>query len=57
VYYFHLAVIEKGVLENMLGPNVNEVMAEWRKLQNEELRGLYLSVNIIWVTKSGAMRW
>jgi hypothetical protein len=35
VCYFYLAVIEKVLLKNALGPDVNEVTAVWRKLHNE----------------------
>ena len=30
---------------------------EWRKLHNEELSDLYSLPNVVWVVKSGKMRW
>jgi hypothetical protein len=39
-----------------LGKRV-EVTVEWRKLHNEELNDLYSLPNIVWVVKSGRMRW
>jgi hypothetical protein len=36
-----LRVFENRVLRRIFGPNRNEVMGEWRKLHNEELRNLY----------------
>jgi hypothetical protein len=39
------------------GPKRDEVTAEWRKLQNEELNDLYYSSNTVRVIKSRKMRW
>ena len=41
----------------IFGPKRDEVMGEWRKLHNEELKGLYSSPNILRVIKSRRMRW
>jgi hypothetical protein len=39
-------VIENRVLKGIFGPKRDEVMGEWRKLHNEELRDLYSSPSI-----------
>jgi hypothetical protein len=36
-----LRVFENRVLRRIFGPKRDEVMGEWRKLHNEELRDLY----------------
>ena len=41
----------------IFGPKRDEVTGEWRKLHNEELKGLYSSPNIVRVIKSRRMRW
>jgi hypothetical protein len=41
----------------ILGPTRDEVMGEWRKLHNEELRDLYSSPSIIRIIKPRRMRW
>ena len=35
----------------------DEITGEWRKLHNEDLRGLYSLPNILWVVKSRRMSW
>ena len=46
-----LRVFENGVLRRIFGPKRDEVTGEWRKLHNEELKGLYSSPNIVRVIK------
>jgi hypothetical protein len=48
-----LRVFENRVLRRIFGPKRHEVMGEWRKLHNEELRDLYSSPSIIRMIKSG----
>jgi hypothetical protein len=52
-----LRVFENRVLRRICSPKRDEVMRDWRKLHNEELHTLYLSPNIIRMTKSRRMRW
>ena len=52
-----LRVFENRVLRRVFGPKRDEVTGEWRKLHNEELRGLYSLPNIVQVVKSRRMRW
>jgi hypothetical protein len=42
-----LRVFENKVLRRIFGPKRDEVMGDWRKLHNEELRDLYSSPSII----------
>jgi hypothetical protein len=44
------------VLRRIFGPKRDEVMGEWRKLRNEELRDLYFSPSIIRMIRSMRMR-
>ena len=52
-----MRVFENGVLRRIFGPKRDEVTGEWRKLHNEELKGLYSSPNIVRVIKPRRMRW
>jgi len=45
------------VLRRIFGPKGDEVRGEWRKLYYEDFKDLYSSPNILWVIKSGRMRW
>jgi hypothetical protein len=51
-----LRVFENRVFRRIFGPERDEVTGEWRKLQNEELHGLYSSPTIVRVIKS-RIRW
>jgi hypothetical protein len=46
-----LRVFENRVLRRISEPKRDEVMGEWRKLHNEELRDLYSSPSIIRMIK------
>jgi len=45
------------VLRRIFGPRRDEVMGEWRRLNNEELNDVYSSPSIVRVIKSRRMRW
>jgi hypothetical protein len=45
-------VFVNRVLRRIFEPKRDDVQGEWRKLHNEELRGLYSSPSIIRITKS-----
>jgi hypothetical protein len=51
-----LRVFENRVLRRIFGPKRDEVTGGWRKLHNEELRGLYSSPGIVRVIKARRMR-
>jgi hypothetical protein len=50
-------VFENRVLRRIFGPKRDEATGEWRRLHNEELNDLYLSLNIIRVIKSRRTIW
>jgi hypothetical protein len=50
-------VFENRVLRRIFGPKRDEVMGEWRKVHNEELRDLYSLPSIIRIIKSRRIRW
>jgi hypothetical protein len=50
-------VFEDRALRRIFGPKKDEVKRRWRKLQNEELHGLYSSPSIIKISKWRRMRW
>jgi hypothetical protein len=50
-------VFENRVLRRIYVLKRDEMMRDWRKLHNEELRNLYSSLNIIRMTKSRRIRW
>jgi hypothetical protein len=52
-----LRVFENRVLRKIFGPKTDEVIGEWGKLHNEELRDLYSSPSIIRIIKSRRMKW
>jgi hypothetical protein len=50
-------VVDNGVLKKVFGLERGEVTGELRKLHNEELNGLFSSLNIVRVIKSRRMSW
>jgi hypothetical protein len=52
-----MRVSQNRVLRRIYGLKRDEMMVEWRKLHNKELRDLYSSSNIIRTIKSRRMRW
>jgi hypothetical protein len=52
-----LRVFENRVLRRICGLRRDEVIRDWRKLDNEELHNLYSSPNAIRIIKSRKMRW
>jgi hypothetical protein len=52
-----LRVFENRVLKRVFGPEKDEVTGEWRKLNNEELNGLYSLPNIVRVVKFRRISW
>jgi hypothetical protein len=52
-----LRLFENRVLRRIFGPKRDEVTEGWRKLHNEELHGLYSSLNTFMMIKSRRVRW
>jgi hypothetical protein len=50
-------VCKNRILRRISGPKREEIMGEWRKLQNEDLHNLYSSPDIIRCINSRIMRW
>jgi hypothetical protein len=50
-------VFENKVLRRIFGPKRDEMMREWRKLLNEELRDLYSFPSTIRLIKSRRVNW
>jgi hypothetical protein len=50
-------VFENRVLKGIFGPKREDVTGEWRKLHNEELRGLYSLPSIIRIIKLRRVKW
>ena len=48
---------ENRVLKKILGPKQEEVTADWRKLHNEELHGLYCLSYVMRVGRSRRLKW
>jgi hypothetical protein len=51
-----LRVSENRILRRVFGPERDEIIGDWRKLDNEELNYLYFSPIIVRVIKSKRMR-
>jgi hypothetical protein len=49
-------VSENKVLKRLFGPKRNEMAGGWKRLDNEELRNLYASPNVIRMIKSRRAR-
>jgi hypothetical protein len=50
-------VFENRVLRKIFGPMKDELTRKWRRLNNEELYGLYYSPYVVRVIKSTRMIW
>jgi len=53
---YRLRAFENRVLRKLFGPKRDEVIREWKKLHDEELKDLYCSPRIIQVIKWRRMR-
>jgi hypothetical protein len=50
-------VLKDRLLREILGPEADEVIGDWRKLYTEGLHDFHSTPNIIRVIKSRRMRW
>ena len=51
-----MGVLENNMLRRIFGPKRDEVIGDWRKVNNEELYDLYSSPNIVGVIISKRMK-
>jgi hypothetical protein len=52
-----MGILDKRVVRRIFWTRRGEITGEWRKLHNEELNDLHYPTSIMWVIKSGRMRW
>jgi len=52
-----MRVFENSLMRRIFGPKRDKITGEWRKLHKKELSDRYSSPNIVWVSKSGRLRW
>ena len=50
-------MFENKVLRKIYGPKRDEMTGEWKKQHNEELHGLYDSLDVVRIMKLHRLRW